>query len=91
MIDRRGMRLQSKDELDSLSDIIVDRFKFDHDDDDEDEIPTYTIDPNDISSMRYRAKMTHQAQQIRRQEHERQLAIAQAASHANSQRQAVPD
>lgn len=91
MIDRRGMRLQSKDELDGLDDIVVDRFKFDHDDDDDDEVPTYTVDPNDISNMQYRARMTQQAQQMRRQEHERQLAIARAASDGNSQRQSAPD
>ena len=61
MIDRRGMRLQSKEDVDS---IIVDRFKFDNDDD-EDEVPVYRIDPYDISSMRYRAKISgsHQSQQ----------------------------
>jgi len=92
MIDRRGMRLQSKDELDQLDEIVVDRFKFDRDDDDEDEVPTYTVDPNDISNMRYRAKLTQQLQVMRRQDHERQLAIAQqASSSADSQRQSVPD
>jgi len=92
MIDRRGMRLQSKDELDQLDEIVVDRFKFDRDDDDEDEVPTYTVDPNDISNMRYRAKLTQQLQVMRRQDHERQLAIAQqVSSSANSQRQSVPD
>ncbi len=92
MIDRRGMRLRSKDELDQLDDIVVDRFKFDRDDDDEDEVPTYTVDPNDIANMRYRAKMTQQLQVMRRQDHERQLAIAQqASSSASSQRQSVPD
>ena len=60
MIDRRGMRVQPKEELDHN---IVDRFKFDNDDD-EDALPVYVIDPYDISSMRYRAKISgsHQSQ-----------------------------
>lgn len=60
MIDRRGMRVQSKECLNSS---VVDRFKFD-DDDDEDEVPVYVTDPYDISSMRYRAKISgsHQSQ-----------------------------
>lgn len=95
MIDRRGMRLQSREELDKLDDIVVDRFKFDRDDDDEDEVPVYAIDPNDISNMRYRAKITQQVQVNRRQEQERQLAVAQgtiqASSHVGSLRQAGPE
>ena len=91
MIDRRGMRLQSKEELNGLDDIVVDRFKFDRDDDDEDEVPIYTVDPNDISNMRYRAKMTQQVQVMRRQDQERQLAIAQASRNASPQRQSAPD
>ena len=85
MIDRRGMRLQSKDELDGLDDIVVDRFKYDHDDDDEDEVPKYVIDPNDIASMRYRAKITQQLQQaIRLAEQQRQLSISQGALQASA-------
>lgn len=84
MIDRRGMRLQSKDELDGLDDIVVDRFKYDHDDEDEDEVPTYVIDPNDLSSMRYRAKSTQQAQALRHAEQQRQLAISQGALQAST-------
>ena len=83
MIDRRGMRLQSKDELDGLDEIVVDRFKYDHDDDDEDEIPTYVIDPNDISSMRYRAKMTQQFQAVRHAEQQR-LVMSQGALQASA-------
>lgn len=52
MIDRRGMRLQSKEGLDESA---VDRFKYDQDEDDEES--TYLIDPYDISSMRYRASV----------------------------------
>ena len=54
MIDRRGMRLQTREGLD---DVIVDRFKYDQDED-EDEVPTYLIDPFDIASMRYRASVS---------------------------------
>ena len=53
MIDRRGMHSRPTEGID---DILVDRFKFDHDDDDE-ESPAYGIDPFDISRMRYRAKI----------------------------------
>ncbi|KAA6411957.1 MAG: histone acetyltransferase complex component Epl1 [Lasallia pustulata] len=53
MIDRRGMRLQSKEGLDEIA---VDRFKYDQDEDDEE--PTYLIDPYDISSMHYRATVS---------------------------------
>ena len=94
MIDRRGMRLQSSEDLDKLDDIVVDRFKFDRDDDDEDDVPVYTVDPNDIYNMRYRAKITQQVQVNRRQqEQERQLAVAQGSAQAASQaaRQAGAD
>lgn len=62
MIDRRGMRLQSREGVD---DTVVDRYKFDLDDD-EDEVPTYSVDPYDISSMRYRAKVHGQLQAAKR-------------------------
>lgn len=95
MIDRRGMRLQPREELDKLEDIVVDRFKFDRDDDDDDEVPMYTVDPDNISNMRYRAKITQQVQVSRRQEQERQLAVVQgaiqASSHAGSLKQAGPE
>lgn len=84
MIDRRGMRLQSKEELEHVDDIVVDRFKYDRDDDDEDEVPTYVIDPNDISSMRYRAKVSQQLQAVRHAEQQRQLAAAQVAAQASA-------
>ncbi len=54
MIDRRGIRLQSQE---GLTENLVDRFKFDNDDD-EDEVPVYAVAPYDISSMRYRAKIS---------------------------------
>ena len=59
IIDRRGMNLQSKEGIDPA---IIDRFKFDRDDDDDDEVPTYLIDPFDISSMRYRAAIIGSSQ-----------------------------
>ena len=84
MIDRRGMRLRSKDELDGLDDIVVDRFKYDRDDDDDDEVPTYVIDPNDFSSMRYRARINHpgQAQALRHTEPQKQVQAPVPASTA---------
>lgn len=93
MIDRRGMRLRSKDELEHVDDIVVDRFKYDRDDDEEDEVPTYVIDPNDISSMRYRAKVTQQLQAVRNAELQRQHAAAQAPAQlsATSGRLPGPD
>ncbi|KAI4101390.1 MAG: hypothetical protein L6R37_004976 [Teloschistes peruensis] len=68
MIDRRGMRLSWKEGLD---DLVADRYKFDHEDED-DELPTYHVEPYDIASMRYRARMsglpqTYQAQAAKRQ------------------------
>ena len=82
MIDRRGMRLRSKDELDGLDDIVVDRFKYDRDDDDDDEVPTYVIDPNDFSSMRYRARINHPApaQVLRHAEPPKQVQVPVQAS-----------
>ena len=68
MIDRRGMRLQSTEGLD---DIVVDRYKFDHDED-EDEIPMYPVDPYDIPRMRYRAHMHAQLQAAKRAQHAQQ-------------------
>lgn len=70
MIDRRGMRLESKEGLD---DIVIDRFRFDTDDD-EDEVPIFVVDPYDISSMRYRSKISgsHQYQSQVQAAHRRQ-------------------
>ena len=53
IIDRRGLRVQNKEELDRAS---LDRWKFDQDDDDMDE-PTI-VDPFDITDMRYRAAIS---------------------------------
>lgn len=99
MIDRRGMRLQSKE---GLTDIVLDRFKFDNDDDD-DEMPVYQVDPYDIYSMRYRAKIaasiSHQPQQAQAVSKRPQLEASsadphgytQASSLRNHPRQHVPD
>ena len=59
MIDRRGMHLQTKE---GINDTVIDRFKYDRDDDDDDGVPTYLIDPYDISSMRYRAAIVGSSQ-----------------------------
>ena len=81
MIDRRGMRLQSKEGLD---DIAVDRFKYDQDEDDEE--PTYLIDPYDISSMHYRATVSAntreqaQMQAAKRAQLEGSVASSQATA-----------
>lgn len=100
IIDRRGMRLESKE---GLNDKVVDRFKFDNDDD-EDEVPVYVAEPYDISSMRYRAKISgayqgqSQAQAaIRRPQLEgvptdsQGNALVSSARSMNHQRQHVPD
>ena len=63
-IDRRGMRLPSRDEDGDSP--MADRFRFDEED--EDEAPTYFIDPFDADAMRFRARlfppMPSQAQQL---------------------------
>ena len=79
-IDRRGMRLPTKADFDTLN---ADRFKYD-DDDDEDEAPVYFVDPFDTESMQFRAKLfptqSSQAQiQARRAQME---ATSHGASHA---------
>ncbi|MCJ1320186.1 Enhancer of polycomb-like protein 1 [Xylographa vitiligo] len=86
IIDRRGMNLQSKEGIDPA---IVDRFKFDRDDDDDDEVPTYLIDPFDISSMRYRAAIVGSSQ-AHPQAHSQTARRAQVeASTSSSQRSAA--
>ncbi|KAL8675964.1 MAG: hypothetical protein Q9186_007461 [Xanthomendoza sp. 1 TL-2023] len=62
MIDRRGMRVPSRE---GLKDTVADRYKFDREDD-EDELPTYQVDQYDIKSMRYRANLSalHQNYQV---------------------------
>ena len=86
LIDRRGMQPQSKTVTDSK---IAERFRYDDDGDDDDEHFTYTLDPYDISSMRYRAAIsgshpamtTQQAQAMRRAQIEQQQA--EAAKHGS--------
>ena len=83
MIDRRGMRLESKEDLDP---VLVERFKFDQDEDDEDDASTYLTDPYDINNMRYRAAISGsfphgQPQPVRR---------AQVEASASSQAQPNP-
>lgn len=96
MIDRRGMHLPSKE---GLPDSILNRFKFDNDDDD-DEMPVYHVDPYEIYSMRYRAKiaasLSNQPQQVpKRPQLETSSADAHgyalASSLRNYPRQHVPD
>ncbi|KAL8658201.1 MAG: hypothetical protein Q9226_001169 [Calogaya cf. arnoldii] len=71
MIDRRGMRVPgSRDSLDAT--LLADRYKFDREEDDE-ELPAYHVDPYDIASMRYRARISglhqsYQAQAAKRQQ-----------------------
>ena len=94
MIDRRGMRVPWKEGLD---DTVADRYKFDHEDDD-DEVPSYVMDPYDIASMRYRARISglhqnYQAQFAKRQQIE--ASTNQGAGNQNHRlavsRQAPPD
>lgn len=81
LIDRRGMRLQSKEGLDASA---VDRFKYDQDEDEEES--TYLIDPYDISSMRYRASVfasvrdQAQMQAVKRAQLEGSVASLQATA-----------
>ncbi|KAL8754794.1 MAG: hypothetical protein Q9199_004094 [Rusavskia elegans] len=70
MIDRRGMRVPGRDSLDAT--LLADRYKFDREEDDE-ELPTYHVDPYNIASMRYRARISglhqsYQAQAAKRQQ-----------------------
>lgn len=94
MIDRRGMRVPWKE---GLGDIVADRYKFDREDDD-DEVPTYHVDPYDIASMRYRARIsglhqTYQAQAAKRQQIEASAGQGGAGQHhrLSVARQNAPD
>lgn len=87
LVDRRGMRLES---IEGLNPNIVDRYKYDRDDDDNDEVPSYTIDPYDTSSMRYRAAISTnqqphhiQAQAARRVQLEGSASGAQGSGNAH--------
>ena len=79
-IDRRGLRLPPKADLDVSG---ADRFKYDNDDDEE-EAQVYFVEPFDPESMHFRAKLfpTHSSQaqlQARRAQME---APSHGASHA---------
>ncbi|KAL8843109.1 MAG: hypothetical protein Q9170_000239 [Blastenia crenularia] len=94
MIDRRGMRVPWREGLD---DIVADRYKFDHEDDD-DEVLTYHVDPYDITSMRYRARISglhqnYQAQAAKRQQTEASAGQGGIGQHQRLSvaRQAAPD
>ena len=84
LIDRRGMHLQSKEGLDEA---VVDRYKYDRDDDDDDEVPTYLIDPYDISSMRYRAAIAGSAQPHQQGARRAQIEASGSSSAAGSSSQ----
>lgn len=85
-IDRRGMRLPSKQAVSPGST----DFKFD-DDDDEEEVHIYFHDPYDAESMQFRSRIfptqPTQAQMLAR----RAQMEAQAAMNAKSHRPSVPD
>jgi enhancer of polycomb-like protein len=93
MIDRRGMQSQHKV---NLVDRIAERFKYDMDED-EDEPITYTIEPYEISSMRYRAAISgshqasaaqaQQAQAMRRAQIEQQQQQQLQHQQQNAQQQ----
>lgn len=94
MIDRRGMRIPWKEDLD---DTVAERYKFDHDDED-DEIPTYHADPYNIASMRYRARnsglhQNYQSQAAKR--HQTEASASQGGIIPNHRlsvgHQAAPD
>ncbi|KAL8665849.1 MAG: hypothetical protein Q9202_001972 [Teloschistes flavicans] len=93
MIDRRGMRLSWKE---SSDDLVADRYKFDHEDED-DELPTYLVEPCDIASMRYRARMSGLPQGYQAQAAKRQMdAAANQTGHGQQSRppilrQTAPD
>lgn len=84
LIDRRGMRMTQKENVDSA---IADRYKYD-DEDDEDVVPRYFVDPFDTASMVFRSRIlpgqpTQAQMQAMRAQREAALA-AQAANHGNS-------
>lgn len=95
-MDRRGLRLQSPEDIDP---IILDRYKYDRDD--EDEQPTYMVDPYDTANMRYRATMlpiSHKdhaaavhAQSVRRQQQQDMiLANSQSTTSVPGQQRGHP-
>ena len=85
MIDRRGLRVENKDELDRT---VLDRWKFDCDDEDMEE--PVVVDPFDITNMRYRAAISGpsaphpQAQTIKRQHLEASSSGGQAGANPSA-------
>lgn len=84
LIDRRGMRMAQKENMDTA---IADRYKYD-DEDDEDEVPRYYIDPFDTESMVFRSRIlpgqpTQAQMQAIRAQRDAAIAAAQAANHGN--------
>lgn len=79
-IDRRGMRLPPKADIDAPG---ADRFKYD-DYDDEDETPVYFVEQFDAESMQFRAKLfPTQSSQAQMQARRAQIeAPSHGASHA---------
>lgn len=77
-IDRRGMRMPSKENMDPAT---AERYRYD-DDDDEDEVPIYHFDPFDTDSMQFRARVACQPQMQMRRSQEA-AAAAQAANQGN--------
>ena len=84
LIDRRGMRMAQKENMDTA---IADRYKYD-DEDDEDEVPRYYIDPFDTESMVFRSRIlpgqsTQAQMQAMRAQRDAAIAAARAANHGN--------
>ena len=82
-IDRRGMRMPSKENMDPAT---ADRYKYD-DEEDEDEAPIYYVDPFDTGSLLFRSRILPppptQAQIQARRAQIEAAAAAQAASLGN--------
>ncbi|KAL9602604.1 MAG: hypothetical protein Q9219_001748 [cf. Caloplaca sp. 3 TL-2023] len=94
IVDRRGMRVPWKECPDEAA---ADRYKFDYEDDD-DEMLTYAVDPYNIISMRYRAKISglhhnYQSQVVKRQQIEVSAGQGGASQYHRQSlsRQAAPD
>lgn len=90
-IDRRGMRMPSKQGMNSP---VSDVFKFD-DDDDEDEVQVYYHDPFDAESMQFRARIfppvPSQAQIQARRAHMEAQGVNHVSTSTRSSRQPGPD
>ena len=81
MIDRRGMTVQNKDELDPKT---LERFRFDNDDDAEMDVDElYTVDPFDINSMRYRAAIAGSSVLHTQQARDKRAQLDQTSASSN--------